>query len=112
MLHTPERLPSETLEQYRSRRAASKRAHDAITKPPRQASSMSPLDVSRFWLGQHTNPLKNATRNARKLHVSARQQRKLIKAERRANAKHWRDSMTHVERVAARVDHLYPVAAA
>lgn len=67
MLHTPERLPNETQADYRNRQAASKRAVEAITKPPRQAPAVSHLDVSRFWFGQHINPRRNKQRRALRL---------------------------------------------
>ena len=66
-LHTPERQPGETQAQYRERQDASRRAFDAITKPPQQAPAKSPLDVSRFWIGQHTNPDRNKVRHARRI---------------------------------------------
>lgn len=57
-IHTPERLANETREQYRDRRAASKAAVREMVRGP----SWLP-DV---WLGQHTNPTRNAERRARR----------------------------------------------
>lgn len=61
-IHTPNRIPEESLADYKERRAASKAAVRTMTKGPRQAPAVSPLDVSRFFLGQHTNPEKNQRR--------------------------------------------------
>lgn len=58
-VHTPERQQNETQQQYRERRAKSRAAVKAMTKGPTQTPAFNALDVSRFFLGQHTNPKRN-----------------------------------------------------
>lgn len=62
-IHTPTRIPEESLADYRERRAASKVVVRRMTKGPMQVP-MQPgeLSTSRFFIGQHTNPLRNAQR--------------------------------------------------
>ena len=57
-VHTPERQPDESLSEYHSRQRTSRFIAEAMRRGPTQAPAISPLDVSRFWLGQHTNPSK------------------------------------------------------
>jgi|JI9StandDraft_1071089.scaffolds.fasta_scaffold61701_2 hypothetical protein len=78
-LHTPERHPDETQDQYRSRQRSSKWALHAMTKPPRQSPALNKFDVSRFFLGHHMNKAANA-RRAVKAVIGARQYRKQRKA--------------------------------
>lgn len=71
-LHTPERQARESQADYRARRAASNSAVRDLKRGPHQAPAISPLDVSRFFLGQHTNPLRNKSRRALRLAKFAR----------------------------------------
>lgn len=60
-LHRPERLDGETYEQYRKRRARS----NAASKELRKAKDPGPLLTEygpSLFLGQHTNPQRNAGR--------------------------------------------------
>lgn len=61
-IHTPERQPNESFEQYRARQARSRAINKTMRKGPTQAPAVNALDVSRFFLGQHTNPKRNAER--------------------------------------------------
>lgn len=72
-VHTPSRQTGESQADYRARRAASKAIVRTMTKGPTQAPAKSPLDVSRFFLGVHTNPKKNARRAAIKAAGGIRQ---------------------------------------
>lgn len=63
-VHTPERIAGETRQQYRDRRAQSKARVREMTRGPSQPPAVNKLDVSRFWLGQHTNPLRRDRRRA------------------------------------------------
>ena len=79
-LHKPERQEGETQAQYRERQAKSRDAVRLMTKGPKQAPAVSPLDVSRFFLGQHTNAAKNARRTFNRecqiaIHEKAHQQK-------------------------------------
>jgi len=61
--HTPERQPGESQHEYRARQARSREAFSAATRPPMQAQAVSPLDSSRFFLGQHkASPAKRERR--------------------------------------------------
>ena len=60
----PERQAHETQAHYRMRQAEGRAVFRAMTKPPRQAPSVGPTDVFRFFLGQHTNPKKNEQKKA------------------------------------------------
>lgn len=71
-LHTPERQADETQQQYRWRQQRSKVAAARMSKGPKQAPASSPLDVSRFFLGQHTNEKRNAQRLAKRMALAAR----------------------------------------
>lgn len=71
-LHTPERQPDETQQQYRERQALSHAAAVSLRFPP--------LPV---FFRKHTNPRLNA-RRAAKAEIGARQYRMQRKALRRA----------------------------
>jgi hypothetical protein len=53
------------------------------TKPPKQAPATSATDVSRFWLGQHTNPKRKARRAIVIKEHGVRQWRRLQQGVRR-----------------------------
>lgn len=66
-IHTPERQPGESMQDYRLRRDASKAAVKWVTKGPTQAPHIQipggPLpNWVHFWTGQHTNPGKEPSR--------------------------------------------------
>jgi hypothetical protein len=60
--HTPERQPHESQREYRERQRSSKHVVWLMTRGPHQAPAKSPLDTSRFFLGQHTNPERKKLR--------------------------------------------------
>lgn len=61
-VHSPERQADESRAQYRSRRANSARIIKTATKGPTQSPAVNKFDVSRFFLGQHTNEQRRAHR--------------------------------------------------
>ncbi len=66
-IFTPERQAGETQQQYRARRVMAKTAALRMTKGPTQARALPfspPPNWIHWWLGQHTNPVKNARRAA------------------------------------------------
>ena len=73
--HIPERLAGESREEYRDRRKLSKYTTLLMMKGPRQAPAVTKLDTSRFWLGPHLNPQRNAERRAKRV-VGKRQWKK------------------------------------
>lgn len=82
-IHTPERQAHESQQEYSGRRALSKAVIRVALKGPRQAPAVSPLDVSRFFLGQHTNPARNYSRSLTAI-FGARQAKKARRANRKA----------------------------
>lgn len=93
-IFTPERLSNETREAYKARRAQAKAAVRTMTKGPTQAPAVSPLDVSRFFLGQHTNSTKNAHRSAKRVvkAASSGQHPKFPKDRKHKQHEHKRDA--------------------
>ena len=64
-IHTSERQPDETQQRYRERQRTSRAVIQTMRKGPTQQRSLNALlDYARFWLGQHTNPKRNAERRA------------------------------------------------
>ena len=78
-VHAPQRLADETQAQYRMRRTVSRAIVKTMTKGPTQAPAVNQLDVSRFFLGQHENALKNRVR-ALKAKAAAAKRRKGLPA--------------------------------
>lgn len=82
-LHTPERQPGETTKQrYRARQAESARVVRLMVKGPTQAPHIQipggpPPNWVHWWLGQHTNPERNARRAAIAASGGIRQFKKL-----------------------------------
>jgi hypothetical protein len=73
-VHTPERQPNESQAQYRERQARSRAIVKTMRKGPTQAPAINKLDVSRFFLGQHKNPVRNVPRRALRLRKFANAQ--------------------------------------
>lgn len=79
-IHTPERIEGESMAQYRARRADSKSAYRASVRPPHQAPALSPLDTSRFWLGQHTADKASQLKRRQVEMVGIRQYKRIKRA--------------------------------
>jgi hypothetical protein len=94
-IHSPQRADGESFDDYRKRRAASKVAVREMTRAPMQPPSIGQFDVSRFFLGQHTNSERGAKRKerraAKRAIAATGQQPKLIEPRERKQHKHPKD---------------------
>lgn len=61
-VHTPQRGPAESFDDFKARRAQSNAILKSMHRGPHQAPALNQFDVSRFFLGVHTNPSKQPSR--------------------------------------------------
>jgi hypothetical protein len=61
-VHTPQRGTKESFTEFKARRAQSNAILKSMHRGPHQAPALNQFDVSRFFLGVHTNPSKQPSR--------------------------------------------------